>query len=398
MAARVYRIDYADDILHEASNRVRFRALASSVTSSSQGEPWPEQTSVACWNCDRTFSDPPVGIPRSQQHGVVDVHGTFCSIACVLRYLEEHPGPDSGTQRSWIMQLARDHWGLHLSESCYTAPPRHARVVYGGSMTDAEFGVLVQPTVLPRRASSTLPRRITTPLCVRELYFGLREFGRGESAILEHIGTAEASAGERWVSHNVPHWIKLRWCGQSCSTWPRSSPFLCWHCGIAFTCPPVLIPQRPRNAQGRILIDGNYCSIACGMRELMDSTTPCRPERVGCMMWLARSVYGHSLRWGRFPIAPSRLQRSRFGGDLDDEEFRIQCTVPDLHTSLECPPFLNVDCMTRPCTLQIRDMQHLGASCTTETSDSAVSSECHEELPDQPGLFASYIAQLQRAP
>lgn len=395
MTTRIHRIDYTDDIVHAGSNHVRFRVLPSSIASSVTGDPWPRYTSIACWNCDRNFQNPPCGIPRSVQRDVIDVHGTFCSMACLFRFLEDHPTPDAMTQRAWALRLARDHWNIDTREGIRSAPSRFQRVLYGGTLTDEEFEQLVCASKLREIARANPPQVITTPLSVRELYFGAQEFGRGEDAILEHIGTVESGSTAIEYPSEIPSWVSLYWCGRPQRHWPRSSPFLCWHCGLSFTSPPVMIPSGARNAQGRIPVDGNYCSVACGLRVLIDSTDHVRSERIGCMMWLARCLYNFPLNHGRFPVAPSRFQRVRFGGDLDDEEFRIQCVTPDLLTSIETPPFLNVDRNHRPREMLVRDMQRLG-SHVEDTFEEEQKYE-REELPAQPGLFANFVRELQES-
>lgn len=400
--ARFHRhVPFSDDIRHPCGNVTRFRVLPISMASPAPGAPWPDSSRWACWNCMQTFATIPVMIPRSDGAGAdaMDVFGNFCSVACALRYLDDNRTSLTSGFRTWLLLVAARHWGMDVA-SLRSAPSRLALLAFGGRMDATTFRALVAPTV-PTSFLGPRPRVMSTPTCVREQYFGGLEHGRGEDGILAALADAFRAlrVGEGTVDGGTPPALPprfvLRWAGRSVTSWPDNSPFLCWNCGLGICGRPVLAPSGPRTPQGLLTLDGNYCSVGCAMRDVLDSRDPARAERLGCMMMLARTLYGVTLERARFPVAPSRLERDLLGGDLSDDEHRAQATLADMFTSVEFPPLLNVlgeGTVVRP-DVAVVDMTRLGTGEAVDEERAAA-----DDVATQPGLFEKYLRELKLVP
>lgn len=120
--------------------------------------------------------------------------------------------------------------------------------------------------------------------------------------------------------------------------WPKHSPYRCWSCTLFFDTMPMLVPKS-RSMQKVYEVYGNFCSLGCAVRYLMDSRTPQSGIQISWLLHLAREYLGIRFPQGRAPVAPSRLELQEFGGDLTRSEFKAQRDVPDLVTSVELPPF-----------------------------------------------------------
>jgi hypothetical protein len=347
--------------------------------------PYPSSSPFRCHQCLLRFSGAPMFIPLSvqtrpgTQQLLVTAGGHYCCQACRVRALEDLP--ESCRLAVVRVDLACLGRVLDMSEA---APPPWELEPFGGPVP---LGALLAlrartgfaPEDLEMLAAS-VPARVRFGYrvrFVRETYYGTLEGGCGEQEALRRLllhapperrllreAAAEAVPGEEGeeAPQGPAPGTQLGDEGAECAGWRRAgvswgmrfvdaSPppaaaarWLCPWCAGAAETPrlPVRVPEA-RDPGGTVTLRGAFCSTGCALAHLMAASrhgvSPAAyAERLGIMAWLA--VHRHGVPFGaRLACAPHRLELAEFGGDLARGEFDAQKVLPDLHTSLEAPPF-----------------------------------------------------------
>lgn len=298
------------ELRHPHDNLVRFRIFCPI--------PWREETDpFECCSCTLPSLAPsvPVRIVRSiGPDGTVDVLPTVrcCTLSCALRHIIDEMLPH-------IFAVLTTHvvcsqWNM---KPTLPAPSRLRLVEYGGDMTRDEMRDLCGA---PLRDPTRIPSHVMSTTGVREVYFGAHEGGRGEEEILRDL---EVRAAECLV-------------GMASS----DPPSRCANCGMWFRGEPVRAPKAKLTYGPYVMEKGfGFCAAPCMLRYVIGIGA--EPAMVGRALHVAVRTYGTSLRFGRPSVAPHRLQRRAYGGDLPDDEFRLLSAEGDFFSSLLMAPFLS---------------------------------------------------------
>lgn len=122
----------------------------------------------------------------------------------------------------------------------------------------------------------------------------------------------------------------------------RRTDICCHHCCHPFEGLPVGLPIRYNDRKNRMVLRGVYCSVRCCLganQELQDTRALVRPMWI---RYMAKMLYGISLKTEIRPAPPRRTLR-KFGGCLTLEEFRGEGDGgADREICLETPPLLQV--------------------------------------------------------
>jgi hypothetical protein len=106
----------------------------------SNEEKWPEKSHYACWNCDVTFSNQPIGIPDREKSGTFYCYGNFCRFECAARYLYDRESmPDFINKYSLLCIMYQKAYGLPPHIRVNIAPPRESLLKYGGILNHREY-------------------------------------------------------------------------------------------------------------------------------------------------------------------------------------------------------------------------------------------------------------------
>jgi len=98
-----------------------------------------------CWWCTLPIVDQdPLGCPISQQDGIYDTEGIFCTVNCIKAYLLEHCQNDSKYQNSIALLSFMYHTlsgATSLTEaiSIVPSPPWKFLTQYGGFLTQEQY-------------------------------------------------------------------------------------------------------------------------------------------------------------------------------------------------------------------------------------------------------------------
>lgn len=118
---------------------------------------------------------------------------------------------------------------------------------------------------------------------------------------------------------------------------PLKSPFPCFNCHMRFDAPPVFIPIIVLN--GNRTEWGNFCDPSCGMTYLHSNMNDSNlPARVADYVEYLQDVHGFT--GDRVNFAPHFRMLATYGGDLDEEKFRVISHTPGLRTFERMAPFI----------------------------------------------------------
>ena len=342
-------IPCSDDFRHPEGTIFRARALAPLYHPDSHH--YPARSPYRCFHCRMGFDTVPLFIIRSVMplgdsgSMVLEICGNYCSSACRTAALDNSRDVQRETHRMNIFKA--DLVMFPEVQFDYTlAMPMHFMLSpFGGNVSEEEWRGLREATAVRKLPDMSHIRLVSETRGVRETYYGPQEGGIGEQAIMAKLleGSASAAAAAAAVTTSVTVPDNLIHRNRILKSWPVRSEHLCWWCARSFDSPPVLMPVH-RDALGTITLDGNFCNAACMMSFLIfeDSqrTIPhISHERIGMAISLAVNTLRTPYRT-RMVLAPHWQELESFGGDLDAEEFLIQCTIEDLVTSLERSPFV----------------------------------------------------------
>ena len=98
---------------------------------------WPARTDVHCWHCAHGFDGPPVGIPVGRRDGVYELHGVYCSFACMKAANCARPSHERAFSSQLIHEMLREVYGVDRVVN--KAPPKQTLAVFGGTMSIEEF-------------------------------------------------------------------------------------------------------------------------------------------------------------------------------------------------------------------------------------------------------------------
>lgn len=101
---------------------------------------WPESSTYACWNCDMTFSGPPIGIPDKELNGKFYCYGNFCWFPCAYRYmLDRDIIEDVWNKKILLHALYNKVINNTCIELIIPAPPRETMKKYGGFLSENDY-------------------------------------------------------------------------------------------------------------------------------------------------------------------------------------------------------------------------------------------------------------------
>lgn len=107
-------------------------------------EEWPKHTILHCWNCDLTFENIPIFIPKTSEISINGVvmgrEGCFCSFNCALAYINlyYHKINDNINKRNLLNILFKRLYNKPPKE-IIPAPSKYEMIHYGGSSTISEY-------------------------------------------------------------------------------------------------------------------------------------------------------------------------------------------------------------------------------------------------------------------
>jgi hypothetical protein len=119
---------------------------------------WPKKTDILCWNCDRTFLEAPVFIPKTMEpnsnpnanltcsHGyLISTEGCFCSFNCamthILRYYSK--SHEKINKIGMLKLLFKEFHGITPID-IISAPMRFEMVQYNGTLTLNDYGLIIK--------------------------------------------------------------------------------------------------------------------------------------------------------------------------------------------------------------------------------------------------------------
>lgn len=118
---------------------------------------------------------------------------------------------------------------------------------------------------------------------------------------------------------------------------PSESKNACFWCCEQFAGRPCVIPMRIVDSVWHVY--GNMCTPQCAMAyllsELMDTHT--RWERIA----LLNRLYGDNVT-GRIYPAPARESLERFGGPIQNVDFRAMCEAARTRVDIHLPPMVSI--------------------------------------------------------
>jgi hypothetical protein len=337
-------IPCSDDFRHPEGTIYRIRSLDPLFQLDSASR-YPARSPYRCFHCRMGFDTVPLFIIRSvMPQGdsgmlLVEIAGNYCCTACRTAALDNSRDVQRENHRMNIFRV--DRIMFPFAEFDYTvAMPMHFMLApFGGEVSDDEWQGIRERTavrVLPFMANIKI---VNETRGVKETYFGAQEGGIGEERVMEKL-LGSSSTEVQLDKITLPDNLIYR--NRILKQWPESSPHLCWWCACSFSTPPALMVVH-RDSLGTITLGGNFCNVACKMAYLIleDSqrTMPhLSQERIGLSISLAVNTLHYPYRT-RMSMAPHWQETEPFGGDLCREEFLVQCSIEDMITALERPPF-----------------------------------------------------------
>lgn len=134
----------------------------------------------------------------------------------------------------------------------------------------------------------------------------------------------------------------------SCSDWPESTSFACWHCCHGFEGVPIPIPKSKRLGENDALstytVYGIFCSCNCAVAYILERNT--YDQQLLLMRFKEMMIRVFQLSSSdvfALEPAPPRIFLTMFGGPLTVEEFRTKSLVA--RTALLTPPFISYSMM-----------------------------------------------------
>lgn len=351
-------IPCSDDFRHPEGTVYRCRMLPELYPSLPEAT-YPTRSPFRCFHCRLPFDSVPLFIIRSvMPHGssgrlTMEIAGNYCCFACRTAALDNSRDVQRETHRMNNFLVDRLLFP-HVQFDYTLAMPAHFTLQpFGGNVTEAEWSELRRRTQVLRADFGGVSRIkvVNAVRGVRESYYGQQEGGIGEEKIMERLVAQEPpsefkppapTSGQQLPPLIYRDKLLTEWPREASSPSSTSTPFLCWWCARPVTGYPFLYPAH-RDALGTITLDGNFCSAGCMMSFLiLEDSTRSIPhlshERIGMAVSLAVNTMKVPYRC-RMVTAPHWQELDVFGGDLDRQEFDIQCTIEDLLTTLEHPPF-----------------------------------------------------------
>ena len=105
---------------------------------------WVKTTNIQCCYCDRTFSDPPVFIPKSAEPTstgyIMGTEKCFCSFNCAVKYINiSYPKIHENINKKGMLNLLfKEFYGINPNE-IIPAPDKEIMIQYGGDITAREY-------------------------------------------------------------------------------------------------------------------------------------------------------------------------------------------------------------------------------------------------------------------
>jgi hypothetical protein len=132
---------------------------------------WPKKTDILCWNCDRTFFDIPIFIPKTMEpnpiHGgkyIISTYGCFCSFNCalthILLYFPKHH--DQINKIGMLKLLFKEFYGIPPID-LIPAPQRFKMIQYNGTITLHEYVLIIKDLQRKSGLNVTMKRTCSLP-------------------------------------------------------------------------------------------------------------------------------------------------------------------------------------------------------------------------------------------
>ncbi len=103
---------------------------------------WPENTNLSCWNCTRSFSGMPIGIPYHQINGVYYLKGCFCGFKCANTYNYKEETEGKWKQENMLISMYFEFGNTKLPIGF--APKKELLITYGGPYSNEEYDILLE--------------------------------------------------------------------------------------------------------------------------------------------------------------------------------------------------------------------------------------------------------------
>jgi hypothetical protein len=118
---------------------------------------WPKRTDILCWNCDRTFAECPIFIPKTMEPNTIanaataigkyniSTEGCFCSFNCALAHiLTYYPKMHEQINKIGMLRLLFKEFYGFQPKDIIPAPDRFKMIQYNGNLSSSEYSAIIK--------------------------------------------------------------------------------------------------------------------------------------------------------------------------------------------------------------------------------------------------------------